>query len=57
MAIRFDPAKNERNIAERGISFELARAFDWSGYGLYIAVGRPVCNQPAESKPSRDTTL
>ncbi len=24
MAVRFDPAKNERNILERGLSFELA---------------------------------
>lgn len=29
MAISFDPAKNERNIATRGISFERAAAFEW----------------------------
>lgn len=28
--ISFDPAKNERNIAERGIPFEAATDFDWS---------------------------
>jgi uncharacterized DUF497 family protein len=27
--IGFDPAKNERNIAERGISFDLAEEFEW----------------------------
>lgn len=25
-----DPAKNDRNIAERGLSFELAHDFDWN---------------------------
>jgi uncharacterized DUF497 family protein len=29
MEIAFDPAKNERNIQERGISFELAADFDF----------------------------
>lgn len=29
MKISFDPAKNERNIAERGLSFELAVEFGW----------------------------
>ena len=28
--ISFDPTKNERNIVERGISFAVAREFDWS---------------------------
>jgi uncharacterized DUF497 family protein len=27
--ISFDPAKNERNIAIRGISFEVAEQFEW----------------------------
>ena len=31
MEIEFDPEKNERNIRERGISFEKARDFDWDG--------------------------
>lgn len=26
----YDPAKNERNIAERGLAFALAEEFDWS---------------------------
>ena len=30
MDISFDPAKNARNIALRGISFERAVDFDWS---------------------------
>lgn len=29
MPITFDPAKNARNIAERGLSFELVGEFDW----------------------------
>jgi hypothetical protein len=27
--ISFDPAKNQRNIANRGISFEVAEQFEW----------------------------
>ena len=29
MRLSFDPAKNDRNIAERGLSFELLLALDW----------------------------
>lgn len=29
MKIEFDAAKNERNIQERGLPFELAFEFDW----------------------------
>ena len=29
MEITFDPAKNERNLRERGLSFELAAEFDF----------------------------
>jgi uncharacterized DUF497 family protein len=29
MRFTFDPAKNERNIAERGLSFELASELEW----------------------------
>ena len=29
MSLSFDPAKNERNIAKRGISFEVAAEFEW----------------------------
>ena len=29
MKISFDPAKNARNIAERGLSFEHVRHLDW----------------------------
>lgn len=31
MDISFDASKSERNIALRGISFELAMAFEWDG--------------------------
>ncbi len=30
MSITFDPAKNERNIRERGLSFERAAEFDFA---------------------------
>lgn len=30
MSISYDPDKNEKNIAERGISFERAAEFEWS---------------------------
>ena len=30
VSISFDPEKNERNVAVRGISFELAADFEWS---------------------------
>lgn len=29
MPISFDPRKNDRNIAERGLSFELVEEFEW----------------------------
>lgn len=28
--ITYDPAKDARNVSERGLSFDLARDFDWS---------------------------
>ena len=51
MRISFDPAKNERNIRERGLSFESVASFDFEGalyatderreYGetRYVAIG------------------
>ena len=39
MEITFDPAKNERNIRERGISFEQAREFDFET-ALYVEDAR-----------------
>lgn len=29
MEIEFDPAKDERNIAKHGVSFQAAEGFDW----------------------------
>ena len=29
MRITFDPAKNDRNVAERGLSFELVADLEW----------------------------
>lgn len=34
MQITYDPAKNARNIALRGLSFERAAEFDWPGATL-----------------------
>ena len=49
MRFEFDPAKNEGNIKERGISFALSAEFDWTtalvlrsdraGEARYMAVG------------------
>ena len=49
MRFEFDPAKNERNIKERGISFASSAEFDWTtalvlrsdrtGEARYMAVG------------------
>ena len=49
MKIEFDSAKNEHNIHERGLSFELAAEFDWEnalvvpsdryGEARYFALG------------------
>lgn len=30
MRFTYDPAKNERNMAERGLCFDLAEELDWS---------------------------
>lgn len=30
MKVTFDPAKNSRNIKERGLPFELVEAFEWA---------------------------
>jgi uncharacterized DUF497 family protein len=30
MDLSYDPAKDRRNVALRGLSFELAHAFDWA---------------------------
>jgi uncharacterized protein len=49
MRFEFDPAKDERNIKERGISFALSAEFDWTtalvlrsdrvGEARYMAMG------------------
>ncbi len=36
MEITYDPAKNERNIAERGLSFDRAADFEFAGAVLLI---------------------
>ena len=35
MAIVFDPEKNKQNISARGISFEMAAAFDWQSARIW----------------------
>ena len=39
MPVSFDPKKNERNIAERGLSFELVAGFEW-GSALVVEDSR-----------------
>lgn len=39
MKIAFDPAKNERNIRQRGLSFELAEDFDFEN-AMYLEDSR-----------------
>ncbi len=34
--VHFDPAKNERNIRERGLSFEAAVTFDFETALVYV---------------------
>ncbi|MDI1349692.1 BrnT family toxin [Aquabacterium sp.] len=34
MRVTYDPGKSSRNEALRGLSFELAKQFDWSGAQL-----------------------
>ena len=33
--LEFDPKKNEKNISERGISFELVYEFDWQSAWIW----------------------
>ena len=52
MKISYDPKKNARNIAERGLSFDVTQAFEWEfaiiwqdtrrdyGEERFIALGR-----------------
>ncbi|MGH8157493.1 MAG: BrnT family toxin [Rhodanobacter sp.] len=41
MEISYDPTKSERNIAERGLSFERAVDFDWLTARVAEDVRRP----------------
>ncbi|MFM2407194.1 MAG: hypothetical protein RL223_5074 [Pseudomonadota bacterium] len=41
MKLSYDPAKNARNIAERSISFESARDFDWSTAAITEDLRKP----------------
>lgn len=36
MRVYFDPAKSERNVRERGLSFEQAAAFDFQSALVYM---------------------
>ena len=40
MDLSYDPAKDRRNVALRGLTFELARVFDWAGAALIEDVRR-----------------
>lgn len=37
MQVEYDPAKNERNIRERGLSFERAVDFDFETAAIFMA--------------------
>lgn len=41
MKIEFDAAKNERNVTERGLSFESAADFDFSGALIWQDTRKP----------------
>ena len=41
MDISFDPAKNDRNVAERGLPFALVGQFDWSNAIIEEDVRKP----------------
>ena len=45
MNISYDPGKNEKNIVERGISFERAAEFEWSS-ALIVEDGRKNYGEP-----------
>ncbi len=41
MHIEFDPAKNERNVRERGLSFERAAEFDFDTASIWQDTRKP----------------
>ena len=45
MYISYDPGKNEKNIAERGISFERVAEFEWSN-ALIVEDNRKDYSEP-----------
>ena len=50
MNISYDPGKNEKNIAERGISFERAAEFEWSS-ALIVEDSRKDYGEPRFQAP------
>ncbi len=40
MRVTFDPAKNDQNISERGVSFELVADLDWETAPIWEDVRR-----------------
>lgn len=55
MLIEFDPAKNERNIAKRGLSFVRAAEFDFETAAYMMTIARTMA-KPATS-PSVSSIL
>ena len=41
MALTYDPAKSERNLADRGFGFDVAADFDWSSALIAEDIRRP----------------
>jgi len=46
MDITYDVAKNDRNVADRGLSFDLVRRFDWNS----ALVAEDIRNDYGESR-------
>jgi len=52
MRVHFDSEKNERNIRERGLSFESAKDFSFDSALVLVDDRRNPRHQLPESKPS-----
>ena len=57
MDISFDPAKSERNLATRGISFEQASEFEWASALIVEDLRRPYGEQRFQALGLIDSRL
>jgi uncharacterized DUF497 family protein len=53
MAVTFDPDKNARNIAERGLSFERAADLDWETAVIIVGTRRDCGERTANRREVR----